>query len=102
MQARADSLGAPYGCLCVQASFINENVTRLDAELKRHSSHSFGLMNGALAWSSRKEQLLYEAFAIKLAGRSHAIGQRIRRMTIHIYTCAQDHGDVGRASIIRL
>src|SRR6267142_764202 len=102
MQARADGLGVLYGCLRVQTSFIDENVPRLDAKLKGHSLHSFSLMNGALAGATGKEQLLYEAVAIKLASRSHAIGQRIRRMAIRINALAQDHGDIGWASIIRL
>src|SRR5437016_13854126 len=102
MQARTDGFGVLYGCLRVQPSFIHENVPRRNAELKGHSFHSFGLMNGTLAGTTGKEQLLYQAVAIKLAGRSHSIGQRIGWMAIRIYPRAQDYGDIGWPSIVRL
>src|SRR6266853_2675385 len=102
MQARAYGFGVFYGCLRVQPSFIDENVPRRNAELKGHSFHSFRLMNGTLAWATGKEQLLYQAAPIKLAGRSHAIRQCIRRVPIRIYTRAKDHGDICGAAIIRL
>src|SRR5438309_1772323 len=59
-------------------------------------------MNVTLAGATGKEQLLYQAVAIKLAGRSYPIDQRIRRMTVRIYARAENHGDIGWPSIVRL